>query len=547
VRTGTATVRWSRRGSRVGLVGLAVLACGMAALPAAGAAPAAAAPAGAAPAARTVAALGLPGTWRLGGHDFSNSRSNPAERLIGPRSAARLTTAWTAPTGGDVSATPAVVGGAVYFPDFGGNLWKLDARTGAVIWTRTIASYDGVAGAVSRTSPAVVGNTVYVGDLNGAHLIAVDARTGDPRWVRQLDPHPAAVLTQSPMVRDGVVYQGVSSVEEAFAANPAYACCTFRGSLNALDARTGRLIWKTFTAPANGNRPGGYSGNAVWSGTPAIDAPGRTVYITTGNNYTVPASVTACQDAGGSAAQCLAPEDRVDSFVALDTRTGRLRWSTGLQGFDTWNIGCVAGPPPNNCPDNPGDDADFGDGAHLFSVRDRHGHARAMVGAGQKSGTYWALDARTGRVVWSAAPGPGSALGGIQWGTAYDGRRIYVAEANSFHLPTTLPDGRVVTGGSWSALDPASGRILWQVPDPTGAADPGMVSVANGVVFAGSLSGRMAALSAATGQTLWSFQGEGSSIAGPAVAGGTVYWGNGYARLGGGTASRTFYAFSLPL
>jgi polyvinyl alcohol dehydrogenase (cytochrome) len=540
VRTITATVVGPRRGSRIGLVGVAVLACGLAAVPAATAAPAGRP-------ARTVAALGLPGTWRLGGYDVANSRFNPAERLIGPRTAGRLTTAWTAPTGGDVSATPAVVAGAVYVPDFGGNLWKLDARTGAVLWTRTIASYDGVAGAVSRTSPAVAGDTVYVGDLNGAHLIAVDARTGDPRWVRQLDTHPAAVLTQSPMVRDGVVYQGVSSGEEASAADPAYACCTFRGSLNAVDARTGRVLWKTFTAPPNGDRPGGYSGNAVWSGTPAIDASGRTVYITTGNNYTVPASVTACRNAGGTAAECLAPDDRVDSFVALDTRTGRVRWSTGIQGFDAWNIGCVAGPPPNNCPDNPGDDADFGDGAHLFTVGDRQGHARAMVGAGQKSGVYWALDARTGQVVWSAAPGPGSPLGGIQWGTAYDGRRIYVAEANSLHLPTTLPDGRVVTGGTWSALDPATGHLRWQVPDPANAADPGMVSVANGVVFAGSLSGTMVALSAATGQTLWSFQGEGSSVAGPAIAGGTVYWGNGYARLGDGTASHTFYAFSLPL
>jgi polyvinyl alcohol dehydrogenase (cytochrome) len=537
----TATAMWLRRGARAGLVGVVALAGTVAALPA-GAAP----PAPAGHGARTVAALGLPGTWRLGGHDTTNSRFNPAERLIGPRTVRRLTTAWTAPTGGDVSATPAVVGGAVYFPDFGGNLWKLDARTGAVIWTRTIASYDGIAGATSRTSPAVVGNTVYVGDLNGAHLMAVDARTGDLRWIRQLDTHPAAVLTQSPMVRDGVVYQGVSSIEEAFAANPAYPCCTFRGSLNAVDARTGAVRWKTFTVPENRNQPEGYSGNAVWSGTPALDAGGRTVYITTGNNYTVPDSVTACQDAGGTAAQCLAPDDRIDSFVAIDTRTGRVRWSTGIQGFDAWNIGCVAGPPPNNCPDNPGADADFGDGAHLFTVRD-HGHARAMVGAGQKSGSYWALDARTGEVVWSAAPGPGSALGGIQWGTAYDGHRIYVAEANSGHLPTTLPDGQVVTGGTWSALDPATGHILWQVPDPAGAADPGMVSVANGVVFAGSLSGRMAALSAADGHTLWSFQGQGSSIAGPAIAGGTVFWGNGYARLGGGTASRTFYAFSLPL
>jgi polyvinyl alcohol dehydrogenase (cytochrome) len=485
------------------------------------------------------------GAWPSGGHDLANSRSNPFERLLGPRTVGRLGIRWTATVAGDVSATPAVVGGAVYVPDFGGMFWKLDARTGAVIWSRRIADYTGVPNAISRTSPTVVGRTVYLGDLNGAHLMAVDTSTGDLRWVVQLDTHPAAVLTQSPVVRDGVLYQGVSSIEEGFAANPAYPCCTFRGSLAAVNAHTGRVLWKTFMVPDNGGRPGGYSGNAVWSGTPAIDTSGRTVYVTTGNNYTVPDSVTACQEAGGTAAECLDPADHLDSFVALDTRTGRIRWATGVQGFDAWNVGCLLGPPPNNCPDNPGADADFGDGAHLFTIRDRHGRLRSMVGAGQKSGVYWALDARTGEIGWSAAPGPGSELGGIQWGTAYDGRRIYIAEANANRLPTRLPDGTTTTAGTFSALDPATGRIVWQIADPTGGIDTGAVSVANGVMYAGSLTGRMFALSAATGRVLWQFQGAGASNAGPAVVGGNLFWGNGYARLGGGTGSRTFYAFTL--
>jgi len=491
---------------------------------------------------------GSAGDWPMGGHDLANSRSNPAESRIGPRTAGRLALAWSAPTGGDVSATPAVVGGAVYFPDFGGNLTKLDAHTGQLVWSRRVADYVGTPGAVSRTSPAVVGNTVYVGDQNGAHLLAVDTRTGDLRWKVQLDSHPAAVLTQSPVVRNGVVYQGVSSVEEGFAVDPAYPCCTFRGSLVAADARTGRILWKTYTVPDNGGRPGGYSGGAIWSGTPAIDPTGRTVYVTTGNNYTVPAEVDACQQAGGSAADCLAPEDHLDSVMALDTRSGRIRWVTGVQGFDTWNLTCYLGTPPNNCPDNPGPDYDFGDGAHLFTIPDGHGGFRPVVGAGQKSGVFWALDAATGQVIWSAAAGPGWLNGGIQWGSATDGRRIYIAEANSGRYPYQLPDGQTVTSGSFAALDPATGRTLWQVADPTGGIDTAAVTVANGVLFAGSITGRMFAFDAASGRLLWQFQGEGSSSAGPAVAAGTVYWGNGYARFpaGGGTPSRTFYAFSLP-
>jgi polyvinyl alcohol dehydrogenase (cytochrome) len=131
-------------------------------------------------------------------------------------------------------------------------------------------------------------------------------------------------------------------------------------------------------------------------------------------------------------------------------------------------------------------------------------------------------------VLWSAAAGPGGFNGGVQWGRATDGKRIYVAEADSAQLPYTLPNGQTITSGSFAALDPATGRILWQIADPTGASDTGAVTTAGGVVYAGSVSGRMFALDAATGEILWQFQGRGASVAGPAVVAGTVYWGNGY-------------------
>jgi polyvinyl alcohol dehydrogenase (cytochrome) len=255
--------------------------------------------------------------------------------------------------------------------------------------------------------------------------------------------------------------------------------------------------------------------------------------------------VTACQQAGGSAADCLAPEDHLDSIMALDASSGQLRWAVGVQGFDAWNYACVPGLPPNNCSDNPGPDFDFGDGAHLFTIPDGHGGTRLVVGAGQKSGVFWTLDATTGQIICSAAAGPGGAVGGIKWGSATDGQRIYIAEANSTKVPYQLPDGRTITSGSWAALDPATGRNPWQVADPTGGVDTAAVTVANGVLFGSSITGRMFAFNAATGQLLWQFQGEGSSAAGPAVVAGTVYWGNGYTRFEDGP-SRTFYAFSIP-
>ncbi|GAB7044499.1 MULTISPECIES: outer membrane protein assembly factor BamB family protein [Catenuloplanes] len=483
------------------------------------------------------------GRWSMGGHDLANSRSNPGERVLGPRTAGRLAVDWTATTAGDVSATPAVADGAVYVPDWGGTLQKLDARTGAVRWTRSVPELSGVAGTFSRTSPVVHGDTVYLGTQAGAVLLALDARTGDLRWRTATDPHPQAILTSSPVIHDGVLYQGVSSLEFLLAGDPAYDCCTFRGSLVAVDARTGAVRWKSHTLPDQG--PGGdvFSGASVWGSTPTVDPRSGTVFAGTGQNYSVPDSARECQDNGGTPAECLPAWNAKDSIVAFDLRTGRIKWSTGPERFDEWNLGCVPGFPPNNCP-NPGPDHDTSDGTHLFTLPGKHGEPRPAVGAGQKSGEFWMLDAATGEIIWSASVGPGSVLGGIEWGTATDGRRIYFAETNNDRVPYTLPDGRTIDYSSFGALDVATGRVLWQVPEPHGGLAVGPATVANGVVYHGALNGYMYALDAATGAVLWEFQGAGASNAGPAVVDGRLYWGNGYQRLG--AASTTFYSFALP-
>ena len=114
-----------------------------------------------------------------------------------------------------------------------------------------------------------------------------------------VDDHPAAIVTGSPVVFDGVVYIGVSSSEETLALDPTYPCCSFRGSIVALDEKTGAMLWKTFDMPDNGGRPGGYSGGAIWQ-PPAIDPKRGTLFIGTGNNYSAPADVEACQNFGNS-------------------------------------------------------------------------------------------------------------------------------------------------------------------------------------------------------------------------------------------------------
>ena len=497
--------------------------------------------------------------WSMSGHDRTNSRSQPGELLLGPANVHSLAVQWVFTSGGDISATPTVFGDAVFFPDWAGNLFAVNKHTGQLIWSHKIADYDGFSGALSRTSPAVHGSDIIIGDIegrfvphSGASIIAVDRRTGALRWITRVDTHITAQITGSPVVFGDVVYVGVSSQEEAFAlAGPPsgtppgqlqnfYPCCTFRGSVVALDANSGKLLWKTYVVPDNGGKPGGYSGGPVWQ-PPAIDPVRRQLYVGTGNNYSAPDSVLECEKQAlanhNPSAVCAAPDDLFDTALALDLADGHIRWSRRLQSYDVWTVPCIVTNSMDLCPSPAGPDYDLGgSGPNLV-----HG----FVGFGQKSGIYWALDPETGDIRWSTQVGPGGGTGGIQWGTATDGRRIYAAISNSFQMPYTLvPSGELINWGAWSALDVFTGRLIWQSADPSsGAFDPGSVSVANGVMYAGSQSGFMYALDAATGKVLWSFDSGGSILAGPAIVDGVLYWGSGYNNPG--TDNNKLYAFSV--
>ncbi len=493
--------------------------------------------------------------WRVSGHDFANSRSQPAEVRIGPANVHSLTVKWVFTTGGDVSATPTVSGNTVFFPDWAGNLFAVNKKTGQLVWAHQISDYDGVSGAMSRTSPAIHGKDIILGDIearfvlhNGASIMAVNRKTGALNWITRVDTHPTAQITGSPVVFGDVVYVGVASQEEGFAIYPffglTYSCCTFRGSVVALDANTGKLLWKTYTMPDNGGQPGSYSGGPVWQ-PPAIDPVRHQLYVGTGNNYSAPASVLECQKQAiannNPNADCTAPDDLFDTALALDLADGHIRWSKRLLRYDVWTNGCIVPGAIAFCPAPAGPDYDLGgSGPNLLP---------GIVGFGQKSGFYWALNPDNGDIRWSTQVGPGGGSGGIQWGTATDGRRVYAAIANNFNMPYTLvPGGQEITWGAWSALDPFTGKLIWQTADPTsGATDAGSVSVANGVMYAGSSSGFMYALDAATGKILWSFASGGSVKSGPSIVDGVLYWGSGYsvASFGGEAGNNKLYAFSL--
>jgi len=293
----------------------------------------------------------------------------------------------------------------------------------------------------------------------------------------------------------------------------------------------------------------------VWN-TPAVDLAGGTVFFGTGNNYTTTDAEFDCAKAAKAANRspddCVDPDNHLESVLALDLATGRIKWAKRLGGYDAWNYNCLVNPGRTWCPSPYGDDFDFGANTNLFTAT-IGGAPRGLVGIGQKSGIYWALDRSTGEVVWNTLVGPGGELGGIEWGTAFDAQRIYTANANFGGAPFTLPSGQTSRKASWQALDPSTGKILWQTPVPAtcGLAcwAMGPVSVANGVMFAGTTAGtgtNMFALDAATGQVLWSFAAKGSVNSAPSIAGGMVFWGSGYADMAsfGMAQGRKLYAFA---
>src|SRR6266540_1295177 len=259
--------------------------------------------------------------WISIGHDPENSRNQPFERDIGPSNVNRLAPLWIATTAGDVSATPAVSKGAVYFPDWGGKLWKLDAETGGVIWSHSISEYTGIANDISRTSPSLAGKTLVIGDLLAPNMMGIDAKTGELRWITQVHPHPAGIITGSPVLAADRVYVGISSRESSYDPAHGLVCCTFRGAVVALDAQTGRIVWRTYGLPENGGVPGGWAGAAIIA-PPAVDLAAGLVYATHGNLYTTPPSVTACNAASPNGrAAVVVPRARPRPLGACVRRT----------------------------------------------------------------------------------------------------------------------------------------------------------------------------------------------------------------------------------
>lgn len=479
-------------------------------------------------------------SWNGWSPDDANHRFQPASAAgLSPADVPRLRLKWAFgyPSAVSSNTQPTVVDGRIYVGSDNGFVYALDAGTGCVHWayeTGSIVRGVAVVGRAGRGRQAV-----YFGDGH-ARVHAVDARTGKRLWQTQVDEHFVARITAGPHLASGVLYVPVSSSEEYGAGVPEYPCCTSRGSVVALDARTGRRLWKAWVVPdeprpyhrqANGvwlYRP---AGGAVWN-TPTLDPVRHAIYFGTGDATTAPSPPTT------------------DAVMAVDASSGALLWSVQATADDVHLGACSGARHSEACPEVNGPDMDIGNSPILVTL----GSGRRALLFGTKAADVLAVDPDDGGRLLYRVNAAGADAGGvyrpgapaIMWGGAADAERVYYG---------------LGTGGV-AALDPATGRVLWRVrPGEGGVGDyfGAAPTVVPGVVFAGSGRGVLYALSADDGRELWHYDtarslptvngvdahGGSISASGAVAVGGMLFVGSGYAIGNGLSAGNLLLAFEV--
>jgi polyvinyl alcohol dehydrogenase (cytochrome) len=476
--------------------------------------------------------------WNGWGASITNARfQSAAGAQLAPNQVARLKLKWAFgfPGAKAVYGQPTVAGGRVFLGVDTGSVYSIDASTGCLYWTYNASA--AVRSAISigpGRTPAE--HLAYFGDLAG-NAYALNAATGEQVWKTQVETHPAAKITGAPQLYQNRLYVPVASNEEALAVDATYKCCTFRGSVTALDALTGRQIWKTYVIPgapkpAGKNAKGAQqftpSGGGVWN-SPTLDPQRHALYVGTGDAYTQPASKTT------------------DSILALDMDTGKVLWSVQDLAGDAWVVSCIKERnAPENCPKDAGPDFDFGASPILRTLP----NGKNILIAAQKSGIIWAHDPeRKGAVVWktsvaSKQPGP---QGQVNFGGAADDRNGY------FGLDT----------GGIVALSLSNGERLWftDIQPEAGrhGGDDAAVAAIPGVLFSGGWDGVLRALSTEDGKILWTFdmlrefdtingvpaKGGSMGSSGPSIAGGMVFAGAGYPGVQEGRNGNVLLAFAV--
>lgn len=434
--------------------------------------------------------------WVGWGVDLLNSRFQPDSMArLKPGDLPRMAVKWAFgfPAAVMARSQPTITGGRAFFGSHAGIVYSVDAATGCTHWTYQAAAAVRTSVSIARVPGSEPARYLALfGDERGA-VYAVDAMSGVRVWRTQVDSMEYAKITATPTLHDGRLYVSMSSEEELASQNPSYTCCKFRGSVSAIDAWTGKVLWRTFTAADTARPTGrwpnrlkqwGPSGAPVWT-PPTVDTLRRAVYVTTGNSYTNPVLPLS------------------DAVVAFDMDSGRILWSRQLLAGDTWNFSCVSAA-RTACPISPGPDFDFGAPPMLRTLP---GGGRLLI-AGQKSGVLHAIDPdRNGAIVWQAQLGKGGNQGSIMWGPAADTAIVYVALSVVDTIPARF-------GGGLYALRIRDGSRVWYTPSPRATctsrpdcsgAQTAPLTLISGVVFSGSRDGHLRGYSTADGAIIWDF------------------------------------------
>jgi polyvinyl alcohol dehydrogenase (cytochrome) len=443
-------------------------------------------------------------------------------------------------------AQPSVAGGRIFTGSASRKVYSLDAKSGCIYWI--FEPQANVRAAITVAGP----HTAYFADQR-ANVYSVDARNGELLWKTHVDDHPSAHVTGAPQRWRDLLYIPISSGEDGPSLNPKYECCTGRGGVVALDVKTGRIMWKTYSItesphPTLKNKIGtqmwGPSGASIWS-APTIDPNRNLLYVGTGDNHSAPETKTS------------------DAILALDLDTGNIIWSRQLTEHDMFNIACVA-VDRSNCPLPGGPDLDIGASPIIVG--------NTLI-AGQKSAVVHALDLdNKGEIKWQTRIGRGGPLGGIQWGMATDGRNVYVALSDVAFAEGTGVFGAgkrfeadSKTGGGLFALSIATGRKIWSAAPPDcgsrkncSPAQSAAITATATAVYSGSVDGHIRAYSTRDGRVLWDYDtarefpavngvpAKGGSMdgPGPVVVNGMVYVPSGYGNWGG-NAGNVLLAFGV--
>jgi polyvinyl alcohol dehydrogenase (cytochrome) len=434
------------------------------------------------------------------GIDADQTRSlSASEAGLSKAQLASLEVAWSIAFPGQGGGTGASVlsDGTIYVTG-GQKLLAIDAKSGCVKWSYA---------ANSRNTPAIgeIAGKKVVALSAGRDIHVVDAATGALVWKASGQP----VDGSGGQIRGGVIFAKdkiivpLSASGVASGMNPRTECCAGHGSVVALNAADGTHAWEYHTMPeptyngqvnSLGVKQKGPSGAPIWS-VPVYDAKRNNILVTTGENTSHPGTDTS------------------DAVIAINADTGKVSWQFQAMAADVWNMACDVATGNNgpNCPvlfGGDGRDYDFGAGAIVASV-----NGKDVILAGQKSGHAWALDANTGKVLWSHRIGEGTALGGVHWGITADAGKVYIP----INDPIISSDPRFVTKAGVYAFDIATGRPAWSYaaqPNCTGSRNTDVVNcatkfgfsaaplVVDGALVGATLGGEVIILDGADGRVI---------------------------------------------